>query len=100
MDHARSTTVDFVRRDGSRDFELVGVQRRELDWDPRRNELVKIVHPRVEGQGLFVPPIRGIFRVRECPAWIFCTDDVKRLIEEHGFTHVSFLEMGDVLPAH
>jgi hypothetical protein len=44
-----------------------------------------------------VPSARGIFRVEELPGCILGTDDVKRLIEEHGFTNVSFLEMGDTL---
>jgi hypothetical protein len=39
----------------------------------------------------------GIFRVAEFPGWILCTDEVKQLIESHGFTNVSFLEMGEVL---
>jgi hypothetical protein len=98
-DRDRSTITEVQREDGSRYFEVAGVQRREKTWDQRRMELVTVLHPRVEGKGLFVPPIRGIFRVRDVPGWIFCTDDVKRLIEEHGFTNVSFLEMGDVLKA-
>jgi hypothetical protein len=60
-------------------------------------ELVKYVHPRVQGQGLFVPYIQGIFRVEEFPAWVFCTDNVKRLIEDREFSNVSFLQMGEIV---
>ena len=97
IDRKRSTVAATRTADGSETFELRGVQRRESSWDKERRVLVKRMHPRVEGQGLFVPPIRGFFRVSEFPAWIFCTDDIKDLIEDHCFTNVSFLEMGDVL---
>jgi hypothetical protein len=96
-DRNRSTIKDVKRANASVDLELVGVQRVETVWDNKRMELVKTMHPRVEAQGLFLPPIHGFFRVEEFPAWVFCTDEVKRLLEEHGFTNVSFLEMGNTL---
>lgn len=97
MDREHSTVDEVVRDDGSRHFELVGAQRREKSWDQQRMELVSVLHPRVAGQGLFVPRTQGVFRVDEFPAWMFCTDDVRALIEKHNFTNVSFLEMGEVL---
>ena len=99
----RSTVREVEREDGTEHLEAVGVERREMTWDQQRMELVTVLQPRLEGQGLVVPATQGIFRVKEFPAWIFCTDDVKRLVEERGFTNVSFLEMGDVLeerPGH
>ena len=94
---ARSTVTEVKKEDGVQHFEVSGVQHLEQIWDQERAELVTVLHPRVEGKGVIVPQAQGIFRVREFPAWVFCTDDVKRLIEEHGFTNVSFLEMGDTL---
>jgi hypothetical protein len=96
LDQKRSTIT--VKQDGAEErFEVTGVERRGAVWDRQRMELMKVWHPRMEGQGLFVWTRTGIFRVPEFPAWVFCTDGVKKLIEEHRFTNVSFLEMGDVL---
>ncbi len=97
LDPLRSTVTQVENCDGSRHFDVSGVQRREKTWDQERAELVTVIHPRIEGEGIIVPRMRGIFRIREFPTWVFCTDDVKRLIEEHEFTNVSFLEMGEVL---
>ncbi len=97
LDRQRSTVTEERREDGSVSYKVSGVERVETSWDQQRMKLVKLMHPRVQGHGIFVPEIRGVFRVEEVPAWIFCTDVVKRLIEEHGLTNVSFLEMGDLL---
>jgi hypothetical protein len=96
VDRERSTiTTNHVGTDER--YEVSGIERWEVVWDQQRMELMKKRYPRVGGQGLFVRTRTGIFRVPEFPAWVFCTDDVKELIEEHRFTNVSFLEMGDVL---
>ena len=97
IDRDRSTVTEVRREDGSRYFEVSGVERWESTWDQERMELVRAKHSRVEGEGLVVSKIQGIFRVEEFEAPVFCTDDVKRLIEKYGFTNVSFLEMGDTL---
>lgn len=97
MDRERSTFTEVVRDSGARHLELIGAETREDTWDPQQGMLVPFVQPRVEGRGLFVPHLSGVFRVKEFPAWMFCTDDVKAQIEQYGFTNVSFLEMGDVL---
>jgi hypothetical protein len=97
IDKERSTITTHQRQDGSTYEEVSGVQHEEtIRWDPEKG-LIKQMHPRIEGQGLFVPPIDGFFRVFEWPAWSLCTENVKCLIEEHRFTNVSFWEMGDVL---
>ncbi|MBK9259924.1 MAG: hypothetical protein IPM54_08830 [Polyangiaceae bacterium] len=96
-DMERSTITIHQRADGSTDYDLSGVQHEEtICWDPEKG-VIREMRPRIEGQGLFVPLIDGFFRVFEFDACIFCTDNVKCLIEEHRFTNVSFLEMGDVL---
>ena len=58
--------------------------------------------PRSRGEGLFVRRAElgdaDIFRIREFPGPIYCTDRVKDFIEASGFTNVDFLEVGDVVP--
>lgn len=99
IDMGRSTVTGERRTDGTLAYKVSGVQREETSWSQQRMELVRTMVPRREGEGLFVPPVRGIFRLEEVPAWAFCTDDVKRLIEQHGFTNVAFLEMGETVNA-
>ncbi len=96
---ARSTVIEERRADGTVTYKVSGVERDDATWDQQRKELIRRRHPRADGGGLFVPAVQGVFRVEEVPAWVFCTDDVKVVIEQHGFTNVSFLEMGDVLEA-
>jgi hypothetical protein len=100
LDRERST-VKLVRTqpDGPERYEVCGVERREVIWDQGRLELVKKWQPRIEGQGVFARTGTGIFRIAEFPAWIFCTDEVKQIIESREFTNVSFLQMGDALHA-
>lgn len=97
LDAARSSVDQVERSDGSVSYKVRGVQREERTWEPQHAEFVKTMRPRSDGEGIFVPAIRGILRVEEIPAWVLCTDDVKRLIEGHGFTNVAFMEVGDVL---
>lgn len=90
---------------GTEHYEVEGAERWEAVWDPDRMELVKKRHPRVPGQGLLIiagiagDSLRGatIFRVAQFPAWIFCTDAVRELVEKNQFSNVSFLEMGETL---
>jgi hypothetical protein len=96
LDRERSAlTVTQIR--GAERYEASGVEYQEAVWDPQRMALFKKRHPRLHGQGLYVRAGTAVFRIPEFPAWVFCTDDVKKLIERHRFTNVSFLEMGDVL---
>jgi hypothetical protein len=97
MDRNLSTVEDVTQADGSHQIKLQGVQYVEGSWDRNTKTLVKLDHPRIPGKGLFVRDAVGVFRVEEFPAWVFCTDDVKELIEKSQLTNVSFLEMGDVL---
>ena len=98
LDRERST-ITCDHEGGTPQWEVKGVEWREAVWDSQLKMLNKILHPRVEGQGLFVRTARGIFRVAEFPGWIFCSDDVKTLIENRCFTNVSFLQMGDEISA-
>lgn len=93
MDRDRST----FRIDDQSRVRILDVETTESDWDPVRKIRTLTRVPRIEARGLFVKSAAGIFRVREAPAWILCSDDVKRTIEDHGFTNVSFWEMGDIL---
>ena len=97
IDLERSTAIGTPGNGGIVNYEVSGVQRIEKVWDGEAMELVTHIHPRVDGHGLYVPSVRGVFRIKQFPAWVFCTDNVKCLIEEHGFTNTAFLEMGDVL---
>lgn len=97
LDRERSTVTEVKNEDGTTHFVPRGVQHMEQTWDRDRAELITRLHPRVAGEGLVVRETNGIFRIQELPAWVFCTDDVKRVIDEHGFTNVRFLEMGDTL---
>jgi hypothetical protein len=97
LDRERSTlTVVGKSSDGVEQYEVSGTERWEANWDQKRMELVWTRHPRIDGHGLFVRTEANIFRVAEFPAWILCTDEVKKLVESRRFTCVSFLEMGEV----
>lgn len=57
--------------------------------------------PRLPGKGVFVheAELKGanIFRLEEARGRILCTERLKELIEQNGFTNVEFVEVGDVL---
>jgi hypothetical protein len=84
---------------GQRQYEVDGIERRESTWDAERRESVKEHIPRSQGKGLFVAEhaLAGtaIFRTLEFPGWVLCTDRVKELVTQKGFTNVAFLEVGD-----
>lgn len=79
-----------------------GVEWLELgDWDPVAKRLAVTRHPRKVGQGLFVASGElggaGFFHVRQLnDGYVFCTDEVKRYIEERGLTNIDFLCAGEV----
>jgi hypothetical protein len=84
---------------GHRQYEVDGIERRELTWDAERGESVRAHIPRSQGKGLFVAAHvlaeTAIFRTLEFPTWVLCTDRVKELVTQNGFTNVTFLEIGD-----
>jgi hypothetical protein len=86
---------------GLRRYEALGIERWETTWDKDRLEGASIHFPRKPGCGIYVNESdlagSGLFRVHEFPAWIFCTDSVKKIVESEGLTNVSFREMGDTI---
>jgi hypothetical protein len=91
------STLERREVDGSVDVEILGAE----EWDTASGESgldgARLKRPRVEGCGMFVRNVRGFFRIEEVPGWIFCADDVKRLLEANRFTNVDFLEVGDII---
>lgn len=101
LDRERSN-VEFERQCGTcgREFwNVFGVERWDSHFDRDCGHLVRTKTERLPNQGIFVSDadLQGadIFRVAELPAWVFCTDAVRQLIEKEGFSNCSFLEMGD-----
>lgn len=80
-------------------WELYGVERWDSHFDAERGQLLRTKIERLPGAGVSLRHAdlagAGIFRVHEFPAWVFCTDDVRQLIEESRLSNVLFLEMGD-----
>ncbi len=98
LDRERSTLLPHRGNAGGEEsFEVDGVERRVSSWDPAQRILVKARQPRIGGKGLFVYTDSDVFRIAEVPAWIFCKDNIKKVVEKWAFTNVSFLEMGDVI---
>ena len=86
---------------GARRYDLEGVERFTVDWDPRTRTALRKRLSRATGQGLFVyasePTQFGVFRVQELPACILCTESVRSSIETAGLTNVAFLEYGELV---
>ena len=86
---------------GTEQWQLYGVERWDSHFDAERWQLVETKTERLLGAGVMVraEELAGaaVFRVHEFPGWPFCTDPVRALIEQEGFTNVAFLEMGDVV---
>lgn len=102
MDRERSSArlKRKCRTCGEEYFDLEGVEKREGYWDQRRLKHFRILVPRQAGKGLYIRKreLSGadIFRVIEFPSPVFCTDRVKHFIQDHEFTNITFLEMGEV----
>lgn len=94
LEHACSTC-------GAERWELYGVERWDSHFDHELKKLVRTKTERLPNAGVFVHETEldgaDLFRVREFPAWIFCTDRVREIIEKADFSNVSFLEMGDTI---
>jgi hypothetical protein len=101
LDRERSS-VELERVCGTCGLEFwlfCGIERWDSHFDQEHAVLVYERIPRAPRGGIFLPEAdlegAGIFRVREAPAWIFCTEAVRALIEKHNFSNVVFWEMGD-----
>jgi len=103
IDRARSTCHVAMRCStcGRERYTVEGCERTEGHWDKHRRRYLSDRYPREPGKGAFVQMQHlhgaGIFRIRELRGWVFCTDDVKYLVEERQYTNISFLECGDVV---
>ena len=87
---------------GHKVYDVEGVEERKHRWDPSIKDLVELHEPREEGKGIYIhqEDLQGaeIFRVHEQPGRICCTEGVKSLLEEQGFSNVEFLEVGAHIP--
>lgn len=85
---------------GRDDYELDGVEHREVLWSPERGDGVIMRHPRQKGRGLFVRrrdvPGAMLFRVHEWSGWILCTDKARYAIEDLQLTNIGFREVGEL----
>jgi hypothetical protein len=84
---------------GFESWHVDGVEHWDTAWDTHEQELERTRVARAAGRGVYV---RGadlggadIFRVRQLPGWVLCTDMVRDLVRERRFSNVDFLEMGD-----
>lgn len=102
MDRGKST-AELTRsctECGREQWELHGVERWDSHFDAVLKRLVRVKLQRLPESGIFVESAQlahGIFRMEEFPAWVFCTDDVRRAVEQSGCSNVSFLEMGEAI---
>jgi hypothetical protein len=99
------STVELEKRCGTCGHEfwkLYGVERSDWKYDRERPELVVTKTDRLPNAGIFLSETdlagASIFRVFEFPGLVFCTDPVRDLIEQEGFSNAAFMEMGDTLP--
>lgn len=100
-DLARSTmTLESVCGTcGTERWQLQGAERVESHFDRSTNELVRARVPRDRAAGIRVGLTdlagAGVFRIRQLPGWVICTDLVRDLIRSQGYSNVSFLEVGE-----
>ncbi len=84
---------------GQRQYEVVGIESVQLKWDSERSEYVKLRKARGRANGIFIAEqtlgAAAIFRVREFPGWVLCTEPVTQCVTQAGFTNVAFLEIGE-----
>jgi hypothetical protein len=103
VDHDKDTTTikEELETDGGTRTILDGIERVETEWIPDPGVLLKKRIPRVESKGLFVRREAlgkyAIFRVRQWPVAIMCTQEAKDFIEENKYTNIGFKEMGNVI---
>lgn len=84
---------------GQERWTLHGAERTESTLHSNLSSLTIERVPR-SGPGVVVTSAEtAIFRIRQFPAWIFCTETVRAAIIEAGFTNVDFLEVGEVRSA-
>ena len=90
---------------GNERWEIEGIEeyssKARENWEAGTYEIVTIHHSREPGMGIYLnrKDLGGadIFRIGEFSGWIMCTDEVKELIENHKYTNLAFLEMGEIV---
>jgi hypothetical protein len=102
MDLGRTTYEVETLSDGTVRKGLVGIQRKETDWNRETFEYTERCIPREPGKGLFVRAreLEGfqLFKVSDFAGIsLYCTDEFKDLIESKGYTNVAFWEIGEVI---
>jgi len=85
---------------GNMVYKAEGVEVRRSRWDASQRILVEEHTPRVKGKGIFVHYKEidkfGLFRLKEIPGMILCTEMVKARIEANRLSNVMLLEVGSV----
>lgn len=85
---------------GWKAYKLEGIEEKSSRWDNVKKDLVPVHVPRSPGKGIFIheADLKGVnvFRIYE---WgrLVCTERLKNIIEQNGFTNIEFVEAGDVL---
>ena len=103
LDLQRSTVTVSNQCDlcGRREYAAEGLEMIEGRWDKSRGELVRTRIPRAAHAGLFVSdglvPELAVFRVKEFPAWVLCTDAVRSVVQREKFSNVDFFSVGETL---
>jgi hypothetical protein len=102
MDPERTTYEVEVLSDGTTRKGLVGIQRKETDWNRETFEYTERWIPREPGKGLYVKKheLGGcqLFKVLDFAGIaLYCTDKFKELVQSNGYTNVAFREIGEVL---
>lgn len=86
---------------GMESWRVDGIEHWDSVFDPQERRLIRTRVPRIADSGVYIRAVdlRGadIFRVRQLPGWVFCTDPVRDLVLERGFSNADFLEMGDAM---
>ena len=84
-------------------YKMPGLAHTKLEtWNPETGRMDEIYVPREKGKGFFVPEdiLDGcdLFRVSEFEGRSLCTDRFRDYVLKRGYTNVSFLEVGDIIP--
>lgn len=104
MDPERTTYEEERLSDGRVRKSLVGITRKETDWNRETFEYSERWIPRKPGKGLYVRrkelggcQLFAVNEFHEYPGRPWCTDDFKKLVESKGYTNVAFREIGEVI---
>jgi len=102
MDPEKTTYELETLSDGKVRKRLIGIPRKETDWNRETFESTDRWIPREPGKGLYVKASElggcHLFSVCDFPiGGPLCTDEFKKLVESKGYTNVAFREIGEVI---